>query len=131
MMNMTPKQTSDNASLLVIGTHSDDNLEKAMITFMSAAAASAIGVKTTVFLMSKGTDLVRKNFAKNMPKMVGMEPMEDLISTFQEIGGEIYVCIPCKDARGIKSTEFITGLKFGTLMDMVELTQNNTNVLSF
>jgi predicted peroxiredoxin len=128
---MTPNQTRKDSSLLVVGTHSDDNLEKAMITFMSAAAASAIGVKTTVFLMSKGTDLVRKNFAKNMPKMVGMEPMEDLISTFQEIGGVIYVCIPCKDARGIKSTDFLSGVKFGTLMDMVELTQNSNNVLTF
>jgi predicted peroxiredoxin len=128
---MTPNQTRKDSTLLVVGTHSDDNLEKAMITFMSAAAASAIGVKTTVFLMSKGTDLVRKNFAKNMPKMVGMEPMEDLISTFQEIGGVIYVCIPCKDARGIKSTDFLSGVKFGTLMDMVELTQNSNNVLTF
>ena len=117
--------------MLVVGTHSDDNLEKAMITFMSAAAASAIGVKTTVFLMSKGTDLVRKNFAKNMPKMVGMEPMEDLISTFLEMGGTIYVCIPCKDARGIKSSDFLGGVKFGTLMDMVELTLNSNSVLTF
>lgn len=131
MIIMATNQTNNDASLLVIGTHSDDNLEKAMITFMSAAAATAIGVKTTVFLMSKGTDLVRKNFAKNLPKMVGMEPMDELISTFQEIGGVIYVCIPCKDARGIKSSEFIGGLKFGNLMDMVELTQNSTNVLTF
>jgi len=128
---MTPNQTSKDTSLLVVGTHSDDNLEKAMITFMSAAAASAIGVNTTVFLMSKGTDLVRKNYAKNMPKMVGMEPMEDLISTFQEMGGIIYVCIPCKDARGIKSSDFLSGVKFGTLMDMIELTQNSNRALTF
>jgi predicted peroxiredoxin len=117
-------------SLMVIGTHSDDNLEKAMLTFMVANAAEATGIKTKVFLTSKGTNLVRKNFAKSMPKMVGMEPMEDLIASFQEMGGVIHVCIPCKDARGIKTSEFIAGIEFSTLMDLAEITQTNTRVIS-
>lgn len=116
---------------MVIGTHSDDNLEKAMLTFMVANAAEALGVKTKVFLTSKGTNLVRKNYAKSMPKMVGMEPMEDLIASFQEMGGIIHVCIPCKDARGIKSNEFIAGIEFSTLMDLVEISQGNSRVVSF
>jgi predicted peroxiredoxin len=118
-------------SLMVIGTHSDDNLEKAMLTFMVANASEALGIKTKVFLMSKGTSLVRKNYAKSMPKMVGMEPMEDLISSFQEMGGIIHVCVPCKDARGIKTSEFIAGIEFSTLMDLAEITQTNSRVISF
>jgi predicted peroxiredoxin len=117
-------------SLMVIGTHSDDNLEKAMLTFMVANASEAVGIKTKVFLMSKGTSLVRKNYAKSMPKMVGMEPMEDLISSFQEMGGVIHVCVPCKDARGIKTSEFIAGIEFSTLMDLAEMTQTNSRVIS-
>lgn len=117
-------------SLMVIGTHSDDNLEKAMLTFMVANASEAIGIKTRVFLMSKGTNLAMKGYAKGMPKMVGMEPLEDLIATFQEIGGIIHVCIPCKDARGIKSSEFIKDIEFSSLMDLAELTQNHSNVVS-
>jgi predicted peroxiredoxin len=117
-------------SLMVIGTHSEDNLEKAMMTFMVANASEALGIKTKVFLMSKGTNLVRKNYAKSMPKMVGMEPMEDLISSFQEMGGTIHVCIPCKDARGIKSSEFIAGIEFSNLMDLAEITQANSRVIS-
>lgn len=118
-------------NLMVIGTHSDDNLEKAMLTFMVANASEALGIKTKVFLMSKGTNLVRKGYAKSMPKMVGMEPMEDLISSFQEMGGTIHVCVPCKDARGIKTSEFIVDLEFSTLMDLVEITQTYSRVLSF
>lgn len=116
---------------MVIGTHSDDNLENAMLTFMVANASEALGVKTKVFLMSKGTNLARKGYAKSMPKMVGMEPLEDLIATFQEMGGAIHVCIPCKDARGVKTNEFIPGTEFSTLMDLVELTQTYESVLSF
>ena len=118
-------------NLMVIGTHSDDNIEKAMLTFMVANASEALGIKTKVFLMSKGTNLVRKGYAKSMPKMVGMEPIEDLISSFQEMGGIIHVCIPCKDARGIKTGEFIVDLEFSTLMDLVEITQTYSRVLSF
>ena len=123
------KETERN--LMVIGTHSDDNLEKAMLTFMVANASEALGVKTKVFLMSKGTSLVKKGYAKSMPKMVGMEPMEDLISSFQEMGGIIHVCVPCKDARGIKASEFIANIEFSTLMDLVEMTQTDTRVISF
>lgn len=115
---------------MVVGTHSDDNLEKAMLTFMVANASVAIGVKTKVFLMSKGTNLARKGYAKGLPKMVGMEPLEDLIATFQELGGMIHVCIPCKDARGIKTSEFIIDVEFSTLMDLVELTQGFSSVIS-
>jgi predicted peroxiredoxin len=117
--------------LIVIGTHSEDNLEKAMLTFMVANASEALGVKTKVFLMSKGTNLARKGYAKTMPQMVGMEPLADLISTFQEMGGTIHVCIPCKDARGVKSSEFIANTEFNTLMDLVELTAANGRVISF
>lgn len=117
-------------NLMVVGTHSDDNLEKAMLTFMVANASVAIGVKTKVFLMSKGTNLARKGYAKGLPKMVGMEPLEDLIATFQELGGMIHVCIPCKDARGIKTSEFIIDVEFSTLMDLVELTQGFSSVIS-
>jgi predicted peroxiredoxin len=118
-------------TLMVMGTHSDDNLEKAMLTFMVANASVAIGVKTKVFLMSKGTNLARKGYAKSLPKMVGMEPMEDLIATFQELGGTIHVCIPCKDAMGIKTSEFIIDVEFSSLMDLVELTQGLSSVISF
>ena len=118
-------------TMVVIGTHGDDNLEKAMMTFMVANAAEAIGVKSKVFLMSKGTNLVRKGYAASMPKMVGMEPLEDLIRTFQEMGGTIHVCIPCKDARGIKNSEFINGIEFSNLMDLVEITQAFDRVVSF
>ena len=86
---MAPNSTKKDGSLLVIGTHDEDNLEKALMTFMVASAATSVGVTVTIFLMSKATNLVRKGHAKNMPKMVGMEPMEDLISTFMEMGGKI------------------------------------------
>jgi predicted peroxiredoxin len=118
-------------NLIVIGTHSDDNLEKAMLTFMVANASEAMGVKTKVFLMSKGSNLARKGFAKSMPKMVGMEPMEELIATFQEMEGMIHVCIPCRDARGIKTSEFLADTKFSNLMDLVEMSQTCPHVLSF
>jgi predicted peroxiredoxin len=121
----------DERNLIVIGTHGEDNLEKAMLTFMVANASEALGIKTKVFLMSKGTNLALKGYAKSMPQMVGMEPMADLISTYQEMGGTIHVCIPCKDARGIKTSEYLANTEFSNLMDLVELTMTNGRVLSF
>jgi predicted peroxiredoxin len=131
MVSCMATKKVDDKNLIVIGTHSEDNLEKAMLTFMVANASEALGIKTKVFLMSKGTNLARKGYAKSLPQMVGMEPMEDLITTFQEMGGTIHVCIPCKDARGIKASEFLVNTEFSNLMDLVELTATHARVLSF
>ena len=65
--------------MLIIGTHADDDLEKAMTTFMTATAALAIGVEVDVFLVSKGTNLARKKYAEGMPRMQGLESMDTLI----------------------------------------------------
>jgi len=116
---------------MIIGTHADDDLEKAMMTFMAATAAQAIDIKVNVFLISHGTNLARKNYAETMPRMNGMESIDTLIKNHIEMGGGLYVCIPCKEARGVKNNQYLGEVKFSNMMDMMEMVQQCEKVLVF
>lgn len=104
-------------AFVVIGTHGDDDREKATMTFACAGAASALGVKTTVFLTGKGVKLAQKGFAESMEPVKGMAPLKDMMDSFLESGGLIQVCIPCMESRGIDKGQFMEGVKFVNLMD--------------
>jgi hypothetical protein len=59
--------------------------------------------------------------------MGGMEPMVDLIATFQEIEGSIHVSIPCKS---IKTSGFLVDCELITLTDKVEMNQTFPRLLA-
>lgn len=104
-------------SFLVIGTHGDDDPEKATMTFACAGAASALGIRTTVFLTGNGVKLAQKGFADGMKTIEGMAPLKEMMGSFTESGGQIEVCIPCLESRGIDKAQFIESVKFVNLMD--------------
>lgn len=104
-------------SFLVIGTHGDDDREKATMTFACAGAASALGIKTTVFLTGNGVKLAQKGFAEGVETVKGMAPLKEMMDSFVESGGQIEVCIPCLESRGIDKGQFMEGVKFVNLMD--------------
>ena len=102
---------------LVVGTHADDDREKASMTFACAGAASALGVKTLVFLTGEGVKLAQKGYAETLEAVKGMASVKEMIDAFVEGGGGIHVCIPCLEARGIDKMEFMDGVKFVNLTD--------------
>jgi uncharacterized protein involved in oxidation of intracellular sulfur len=113
-----PKKTGySEKSLIVVGTHADDDIERATMTFACAGAAAALGVKTTVFLTVDGVKLAQKGFAAKMRKVEGMASISDLIDAFVGAGGRIQACVPCADSRGIDRKSFLPGVELVNLMD--------------
>ncbi len=104
-------------AFLVVGTHADDDCEKATMTFACAGAASALGIKTSVFLTGEGVKLAQKGYAEKLEPVTGMAPVKELIDAFINSGGKVQVCIPCLEARGIDKGQFMEGVKFVNLMD--------------
>lgn len=104
-------------SFLVIGTHGDEDVEKATMTFACAGASSALGIKTRVFLTGNGVKLVQKGFAERLKPVDGMASVKQMIDSFIEGGGKIQVCIPCLESRGIDKKQFIDNVEFINLMD--------------
>ncbi len=104
-------------SLLMVGTHAEDDREKATMAFACAGAASALGIKTSVFLTGEGVKLAQKGYAEKLEPVTGMAPVKEMMDAFVKNGGRIQVCIPCLEARGIDKGQFVEGAKFVNLMD--------------
>ncbi len=114
---MTEKTDYSNKAFIVIGTHGEENVEKATMTFACAGASSALGMKTKVFLTGNGVKLAQKGFVDGLPAVEGMASLKDLMKAYLESGGKIQVCIPCIESRGIDKGSFVEGVKFMNLMD--------------
>jgi len=117
-------------SFIVIGTHGADHPEKATMTFACAGAAQSLGIKTKVFLAGDAVELAKKGFAKNLPKVQGMAPVDELMQGFISGGGKVQVCIPCMESRGISKEDFLGGVEFINLMDFAAATVDADRVFT-
>jgi predicted peroxiredoxin len=127
---MTEKTDYSKKSFIVIGTHGEENAEKATMTFACAGASSALGIRTKVFLTGDGVKLAQKGFADKMPSVEGMAPLSDMMKAYLESGGEIEVCIPCLESRGIDKASFLDGVRFINLMDFAAEAVDTDRVLT-
>lgn len=114
---MAKKTDYSKKAFLVVGTHGDENLEKATMVFACAGASTALGIKTKVFLTMNGVKLAQKGYAEKLRPVEGMAPVKQMMDAFVQSGGRIQVCIPCMEARGISKNQFIDGVEFVNLMD--------------
>jgi len=105
-------------AFLIVGTHGEENLEKATMVFACAGASSALGIKTKVFLTMNGVKLAQKGYAEKLGSVEGMAPVHEMRDAFLKAGGKIQICIPCLEARGIDKKQFIDGVEFVNLMDL-------------
>jgi len=114
---MAKKTDYAKKAFIVVGTHGDEDVERATMTFACAGASSALGVKTTVFLTMGGVKLAQRGAVERLAPVKGMASVKDLRDAFLQGGGKIRVCIPCLEARGIEKGSFIEGVEFVNLMD--------------
>ena len=86
---------------VIVSTHGNDNFERASMAWAVANAAHVLDAEVTVFLQAEGVNVVRKDFAKGwvFPPFTALET---LIKNFMEMGGKVFACVPCVEARNIK-----------------------------
>lgn len=86
------------AKLVVSITYAKDNTDKATVGFVVANAGAVSGVETVVFLSSEGVRLAQQGYADDIHEE-GFKPLKELIASFVESGGTIWVCSPCFTRR--------------------------------
>ncbi|WP_172332428.1 DsrE family protein [Mangrovicoccus sp. HB161399] len=87
-----------------------DNADKATVGFVIANAAVASDKEAVVFLSIEGTRLSQAGYAEAIHEE-GFAPLAELMSSFAEAGGEIYVCSPCFKKRGLDADGLVAGAK--------------------
>jgi predicted peroxiredoxin len=111
----------ETSKLLIISTIGPENAEKASLPFVLATASQALDVEVTMVLQSSAVVLAKQGEAGNV-NAEGFQPLKEMLDTFLEAGGKLYLCSPCLNLRGITKAELIEGAEIvaaGTLVDEV------------
>lgn len=111
-------------------TCSSDNTDKATVAFVVANAALASEKDTLVFLSIEGVRLSQVGFADPIHED-GFAPLAQLIKTFTDEGGKVWVCSPCFKKRGLDEGQLIAGATIVGGAKLVEFLSDGTPCVSY
>lgn len=96
----------DKEGVVIIITYAGEDPERATIAFVMGNAALAMDEKATIVLQGGGVFLAKKGFAEHVCAG-GFDPLKKLVDSFLDLGGKLFVCVPCIKARHIEETDLI------------------------
>src|SRR3972149_10902745 len=94
--------------LCVSLTCAKDNPDRATVAFVIANAAVGSEQETLVFLSTEGVRLAQQGYADDI-REEGFAPLKDLMASFVDGGGKIYVCSPCFKKRKLDEHRLLAG----------------------
>ena len=119
-----------NEKIVIISTVGKENPEKATLPFVLATAAQATDVEVTVILQADSVMLAKKGEADNV-KAGSLLPLKELLDTFIELKGNLFLCSPCLKARNIKEEEIIEGSQIIAAGTVVTEVLSATSVVTY
>ena len=111
-------------------TAAKDNTDKATVAFVVANAALGSAQETVVFLSTEGVRLAVEGYADPIAEE-GFAPLKELMSSFAEAGGTMYVCAPCFKKRGLDETRLVQGAKIVGGAKLVEFMADGAPSVSY
>jgi predicted peroxiredoxin len=107
-----------------------NDTDKATVAFVVANAAVASDKQTVVFLSIEGTRLSQKGYTDDIHE-AGFAPLAELMASFAEAGGEIYVCSPCFKKRSLDENNLVAGAKIVGGAKLVEFMGDGAPSISY
>ena len=111
-------------------THGAEDPERATLPFVAANVAVASGQQAAVVCTVDSVWLGTTGGADGVHAK-GFAPLNDLLATFVEGGGEIWLCSACTTPRGITEEHAIPGAKIVGAAVVVEEIVNGAKAVSF
>lgn len=122
---------ADNKKKLVLMvTNGPENSELATIPFVMAVTAQASDVEVLMGFQGNGVMLAIKGMADHVAA-AGFPPLKDLLKTYIESGGKMYVCGPCVGSRMIAQQDMVQGATIVGAATFVAECVAATNVLVY
>lgn len=104
--------------------------DKATVGFVVANAAVASAQETVVFLSTEGVRLAVKGQAEEIHEQ-GFAPLKDLLASFVQAGGRIYVCSPCFKKRALDENALVAGATIVGGAKLVEFLAGGAPCISY
>jgi len=94
--------------IVIFATHGPDDPERATFPFVMGNAELAMESQATVVLQGPGVLLAKKGSYEHV-FAAGLPPLADLVRDFLELGGKVWVCMPCIKERRITTDMLVNG----------------------
>jgi uncharacterized protein involved in oxidation of intracellular sulfur len=116
--------------LVFMVLHGPEHPEHATIPFVMACAALASDVAVAIGLQADGVELARVGGADAV-EAAGFPPLAKLFADFRELGGDLLVCKPCLNSRGIAPDDLVDGAEVVAAARFVAEITSATNSLVY
>lgn len=116
--------------IVYVATHFKDNPEKAIIPFVLANASFAMDAHPVVIVQGEGVNLAVKGKASEIVHPP-FDPLEKLVGTFTEMGGQFLVCSPCMKARDLTENDLLPNARIVGAAKVIEEITSAKAVLTY
>ena len=116
--------------LLINCTHGREDAERATLAFVVGNVAASADQEVVVLLTIDGVWNATHGYADNISKE-GFQPLREVMQSFVNNGGQIWVCGACAKPRGITDAEMVTGARIVSAANAVEYLASGAASLSF
>lgn len=111
-------------------TNAKNDPDRATVGFVVANAAVGSDQETLVFLSTEGVRLAVQGYADDIHED-GFAPLKDLLTSFVDGGGTIYVCSPCFKKRNLDESQLVPGAVIVGGAKLVEFLAGGTPSISY
>ena len=95
--------------VVLLATGNDDGGKRATLAFTAATCAAAMDKRTIMFLVGDGAHWAYEGRTGGI-QQTGFPALEELMESFVDMGGEIYVCSACDQVCSVPSDNESEGL---------------------
>ena len=117
-------------AILIQGTHGPADAEKATLPFIIGNVAANADQDVTIFLTSDAVWLATKGTADEV-SFGGHPPVGDILTSFVDAGGTIWVCGACTGPRDIDSDQLVDGATVVTAANVTEALVDGARTIGF
>jgi predicted peroxiredoxin len=111
-------------------THGKEDAERATLSFVVGNVAASADQEVVVLLTIEGVWNATRGYADEIRKE-GFQPLREVMQSFVNNGGQIWVCGACATPRGITDADLVDGAKIITAAKAVEYLAAGAASLSF
>ncbi len=118
------------AKMVVSITCAKNDTDKATVGFVVANAGVVSGVETVVFLSTEGVYLAEQGYTDSIHEE-GFKPLKELVESFTEAGGVVWVCSPCWKKRELSEEKLIDGALIVGGAKLVEFLSRGASCITY
>lgn len=127
---VTPARAADPDKETLFMHVTSDDIWRGGVPLWFASRVLEAGRHVVVWLNVEATRLGSKTFPQHTLGLAGKNPHE-LIQEALELGGEVYICLPCMKQAGLTEEDIIPGVKPVKVEIVDKMFGPNTRVLTF